>query len=231
VTIPRRPGLSIATAFAVLAIAIGLLASAFGPSASAQDGSATPGASPEASPSATPAFTFAIDATQSTAGYQVEEELQSVGTNTVVGTTQAILGNILFNEAMMPLAGTRVDVDLRTLATDEPRRDNYLYDNVLETGEFPLATFIVTSTSGLNGGLVDGQEVTFQLIGDLTIHGVTNEATWDVTATLSGDSLTGTATTTFTLDQYDMEKPIVGPVVSIDDTITLNLDVVAIKSA
>jgi polyisoprenoid-binding protein YceI len=168
VTITRRLRVSVTSALAVLAIAIGLLASSFGSAVSAQD--ATPGASPAASPAATPAFTFAIDATQSTAGYTVQEELNTIGTNTVVGTTQAILGNILFDEAMNPIAGTRVDVDLRTLVTDEPRRDNYLYDNVLETGEFPLATFIVTGISGLDGGLVDGQEVTFQLIGDRFRH-------------------------------------------------------------
>src|SRR3712207_8409756 len=45
------------------------------------------------------------------------------------------------------------------------------------------------------------EEVTFTLIGDLTIHGVTKPVSWDVTAKLDGDTLTGSAATTFNIDR------------------------------
>jgi polyisoprenoid-binding protein YceI len=217
------------SAFAILAITIGLFASTLPGNATAQEQDvSTPDASPSASPSAADvAFTFAVDAAQSTARYRAMEELSGIGANEAVGETQAIIGTLLFDNSYVPLAGSRIDVDLRTLVSDESRRDNFLYDNVLETGEFPLATFIVTGVAGLDAGLPDGEEVTFQLVGDLTLHGVTNPATWEVTAKRDGDSVTGSANTSFVLDDYEMEKPIVGPVVSIDDEIKLEIDVVA----
>jgi polyisoprenoid-binding protein YceI len=233
VTSARRLTAVLTSAFAILAIAIGIFASTIPGSAVAQEkeqeqDASTPDASPSASPSAADvAFTFAVDAEQSTVRYRAMEELSGIGANEAVGETQAIIGTLLFDNSYVPLAGSRIDVDLRTLVSDETRRDNFLYDNVLETGEFPLATFIVTGVDGLDAGLPDGEEVTFQLIGDLTLHGVTNPATWEVTAKRDGDSVTGTANTDFVLEDYEMEKPIVGPVVSIDDDIKLEIDVVA----
>ena len=39
----------------------------------------------------------------------------------------------------------------------------------------------------------DGEEVTFQLVGDLTVRDVTVPMTFDVTATLDGNTITGVA--------------------------------------
>jgi polyisoprenoid-binding protein YceI len=222
----RRFLSAIASLFALLAMIGGMFFALSPAHAVAQDDS-TPDASPQASPAAEVAYTFNLDAEQSTARYRAQEELSGIGANEAVGETQAIIGTLLFDANYQPVAGSRIDVDLRTLKSDETRRDNFLYDNVLETGEFPLATFVVTGVEGLEGGLPDGQEVSFSLVGDLTLHGVTNAATWDVTVTRNGESLTGSASTTFVLEDYDMEKPIIGPVVSIDDEIVLEIDVTA----
>ena len=225
----KRIGVVSTSVLAMLALAYGLFVSAIVSDAAAQD--STPDASPSASPDAVAAYTLTLDASQSYARYVAQEELTGQGDNEVIGETQAIQGTLLFDDTWLPIAGSRIDVDMRTLVSDEARRDNYLYDNVLETGEFPLATFIVTGLEGLDSGLVDGQETTFTLVGDLTLHGVTNEAKWEVTATLNGDTVTGSASTSFVLTDYDMEKPIVGPVISIDDVIVLQMDVVAVPAA
>ena len=68
---------------------------------------------------------------------------------------------------------------------------------------------------------------TVQAVGDLTLHGVSRSVIWEAEFTRDGEALTGTATTTFVLEDYDMEKPIVGPVVSIGDEILLNVEIVA----
>ncbi len=163
----------------------------------------------------------------STASYVAQEELASVGANEVVGTTNAIIGSILFDEEGMPLECSNFAVDMRTLVTDESRRDNYLRSNTLESDEFPFATFVVASVEGLDGPLAEGEATTVQLLGDLTLHGVTQAVTWEAEFTRDGDALTGTATTTFVIEDYDMEKPIVGPVVSIGDEIVLNVEITA----
>ena len=208
----------------------------------AQDPTPTPGVigSPVATDSCdltNPAFvpegaaaTYVIDSSQSQVAYHAEEELAQIGAQTATGTTNAFIGQIVLDANGMPMACSRFDADLRTLTSDESRRDNFLYSNVLETQTYPLATFILTSVEGMNGALVDGQEIPVRLIGNLTIHGVTNQVAWDGTVTLNGDTITGHATTNFTLDQYNMQKPIVGPVISIDDTIQLEVNIVAAKA-
>ena len=176
------------------------------------------------------AATYVINSSQSSASYHAEEELAQIGTQTATGTTNAFIGQIALDSNGLPMECSRFDVDLRTLTSDESRRDNFLYSNVLETGTYPLATFILTSVEGMNGALTDGQEIPVTLIGNLTIHGVTNQVSWDATVKLDGDTITGHATTNFNLDQYNMQKPIVGPVISIADTIQLEVGIVAAKA-
>ncbi len=170
---------------------------------------------------------YTVDGEQSTASYTVMEELASIGANEVVGTTNAIIGSVLFDEDGTPLACSNFAVDMRTMETDESRRDNFLRDNTLESDTFPYATFVVASVDGIDGPIVEGEVTTIQLTGDLTIHGVTKTVTWDAEVTREADTLTGTASYTFLIEDFDMEKPIVGPVVGIDDEVTLSIDIVA----
>jgi polyisoprenoid-binding protein YceI len=142
-----------------------------------------------------------------------------------------LIGRVLFDAAGLPLACSRFDVDLRTLASDEPRRDNYLYGNTLETEQYLLATFVLTGVEDLDGPLADGEETTFTLVGELTMHCVTNLVTWDVTATLDGDTLSGSAVTRFNMPEYNIEEPVVGPVLSVNETIQLEVDITATRAS
>lgn len=173
---------------------------------------------------------YAIVSEESTARYRAQEELASVGANEAVGQTNAMIGTILLDENGTPLICSRFDVDLRTLQSDEARRDNYLYNNTLQTETYPLATFVVASIEGLDGPLTDGETVTLRLLGDLTLHGVTRPATWDAEVTLDGDTLTGTASTTFRMEDFNIEEPVVGPVASVDQEIRLEVEISAQKN-
>ena len=186
---------------------------------------------PGAVPAEEAAATYAISSEESEARYVVMEELADVGANEVVGTTNAIIGHILFDESGAPLPCSRFDVDLRTLETDQARRDNYLRGNTLQTDSYPLATFVVREIEGLEGALPEDEEVAITLVGDLTFHGVTRLAAWEASVTRAGDVLTGIATTSFTFPDFEMEKPIIGPVVGIDDVVTLEVDLVAAPAA
>lgn len=177
------------------------------------------------------ATVYAITSEESMARYRVMEELASVGANEVIGETNAIIGHILFDADGAPLPCSRFDVDLRTLETDQARRDNYLRGNTLQTDTYPLATFVLRQVEGLDGALPVGEEVTITLIGDLTFHGVTKLTAWEATVTSDGEAMTGTARTTFTFPDFEMEKPIVGPVVGISDEVTLEVDLVAAPAA
>jgi polyisoprenoid-binding protein YceI len=65
---------------------------------------------------------------------------------------------------------------------------------------------------------------TFQLIGDMTLHGVTSEATWDVAATFAADTVTAKATTKFNFAKFKITVPKVFGLLSVDDDIRLELD-------
>jgi polyisoprenoid-binding protein YceI len=177
------------------------------------------------------ASTYTIASEQSAARYRAQEELANVGANEAVGETNAIIGQILLAEDGTPLPCSRFDVDLRTLTSDEARRDNFLYNNTLETGSYPLATFILTSVEGLDGPLVDGQETALTLVGNLSVHGQTKLIAWDATVSLDGDTLSGSAKTTFDMADFDIKEPVVGPVMSVDETIQLEVDLSATRAA
>jgi polyisoprenoid-binding protein YceI len=195
------------------------------------DENVTAGESPDATPipadSPSTVYTLTGD---SRARYIAEEELASQGANTAIGETSTLAGNLYFDADGNAMACSRVDVDLRTLVSDESRRDNFLRGNTLQSDTFPIATFVVTSVEGLDGALIDGQETTFYLVGNLTMHGVTRQVRWEVNATLSGDQIAGKANTEFDMADFDIQEPVVGPVLSVDSTIKLEIDVVASKA-
>ncbi len=182
-------------------------------------------------PATSPSSVYALVSEESAARYVAQEELANQGAATAIGETRSIVGNIYFDADGNPLACSRWDVDMRTLVSDESRRDNYLRGDTLETDTYPVATFVLTSVEGLDGALVDGEETTFYLVGNLTFHGVTNQVIWEVTATLDGDNLTGAANTSFNMEDYNITPPTVGPVLSIDETVVLEIDLVATKAS
>jgi hypothetical protein len=64
----------------------------------------------------------------------------------------------------------------------------------------------------------------FELVGDLTVRGVTRPTVWRVTAQLDDGRVSGTASTRFVFDDFQMEKPRVRSVLSVADTIALEYD-------
>lgn len=173
---------------------------------------------------------FVVDASQSEARYIAEEELAGVGANTAIGKTNTIDGAFLFDAEGNPIPCSTVYVDVRTFESDSSRRDNFLRGNTLQSDQYPLAEFVVTSVEGFTMP-ADGEETTFTLVGNFTLHGVTKTMAWSVTASKSGDTLKGTAKSQFDMADFNIEKPIVGSVLSIQDTIQLEIDLVATNSA
>ena len=81
-----------------------------------------------------------------------------------------------------------------------------------------------TAVKGLPSPLPSAGDVTFELTGDLTIHGVTKPTTWQATGTIAGRDLTGTATTRTTFETFGMTPPRAAIVLSVEDNITLEID-------
>jgi polyisoprenoid-binding protein YceI len=167
---------------------------------------------------------YVIDSANSEARYVIEEELAGFGANTAIGATNAFIGQILLDSDGSPVACSRFDVDMRTLESDESRRDNFIRGSTLQSDTYPVATFILRAVEGLDGALTS-EEQTFTLIGDLVFRGQTQLVAWETTASVDGETLTGSAFTEFALADYNIEKPIVGSVVSIADDLRLEVDI------
>ena len=182
------------------------------------------GALPEGMAAAT---VYTIVPEESAARYRVQEELAQVGKTEAVGETQAIIGQFGFGEDGLPLPCSRFDVDLRTLQSDQTRRDNFLYQNTLEAETYPLATFVLRDVEGMDAPLAEGEETTVRLIGDLTLRDVTKLVAWEANVSLVEGALTGTAATVFEMPDFEIEPPSVPVVLSLDETIRLEVDLTA----
>ena len=68
-------------------------------------------------------------------------------------------------------------------------------------------TFVSVSTRGLPASYSDGQTVHFQLTGNLTMHDKTNREVFDVQGKVVGNTITGTATSTIYMTDFDMQPP------------------------
>jgi polyisoprenoid-binding protein YceI len=162
----------------------------------------------------------------SKAEYRVREQLARFNfPNDAVGTTESITGAIVVRPDGSFAPDSKLTVDLRTLKTDEPKRDGYVRANTLETDRYPLAEFVPRRQKGLSVPLPSSGSANFQLIGDMTLHGVTAEQTWDVAASFAGSLVTGKASARFNFAKYKITIPRIFGLISVDDDIRLELAV------
>jgi polyisoprenoid-binding protein YceI len=125
---------------------------------------------------------------------------------------------------------SKITFDLSTLTSDQRQRDDFVKGSVLQTRQFPMATFVPTKATGLSLPIASNAELKFQLSGKITIRGVTKDVTFDVVAKRSGGQLTATATAnpTWKFSDFGMQPPTVpGRVLSVVDEIRLVVDIVA----
>lgn len=160
--------------------------------------------------------------------YRIREQLAGLNfPNDAVGVTRAIEGGITVDGQGRVVAGdSRFTVDLRTLTSDQPRRDNYVRRNTLETERYPTAVFVPLEVRGLAVPLPRSGSATFELTGDFTVRTVTRRTTWQATATFNGAEAEVRARTAFTFADLGLAIPRVASVLSVDDDIRLELDLV-----
>jgi len=179
------------------------------------------------------AVTLVVDPAASTASYHAHEQL--VGRtlpSEAVGTTAGVSGSLAFAaDGTIVADQSKISVDLSKLQSDESRRDNFIKGNTLQTSRYPMATFVPTAVQGLPSPLPTSGQVTFQLLGDLTVHGVTKPVTWQVTAQFGDSTVTGDATSAINITEFGMSPPKAGPVLSIEDGLTLELAFTAARQS
>jgi len=176
--------------------------------------------------SATPArLRFVVAPTGNEARYRVREQLVGVDLpNDAIGVTNAVAGTLIVDATGNVVRdSSRITVTITGLKSDKDRRDNFVRRRTMETEKFPTVELVPTAVRGLSARPTAGP-TTFELIGDLTVHGVTRPTTWKVSARPEGDDLVGSATTAFTFKDFSLDQPRVPVVLSVADTIKLEYD-------
>ncbi len=167
-------------------------------------------------------------ATGSFVGFRIEEELRGIGSTTAVGRTGDVTGTMVIEGSTVTEAS--FDIDMTTITTNSSIRDDNVQD-ALETGEFPSASFVTTQPMELDEGAEFGEAVTSTAVGDLTVHGITNQISFAMEAQLVDGVVIAVGTTEITFSDYDVEVPNGGPVISVDDFGILELQFLLAQTA
>lgn len=149
------------------------------------------------------------------AGYRIDEELAQIGANTAVGRTPDVTGEITIEGDQ--LAAADFEVDMTTLMSDEDLRDNALTTRGLETNTYPAASFSLTEPVMLPADATSGEQFAVMAVGDLTLHGVTNQVTVELDAQLDDDAIAVVGSAPVVLADYDIDGPSAPVVVSVAD--------------
>ena len=149
------------------------------------------------------------------AGYRVGELLSGQRVD-AVGRTTEVTGSV-------QLADTRVTageitVDIRTVTSDQSRRDDYFTESIMETSRYPNAAFTLTRPVDLGAEFASGARVTVDATGMLTVKDVTREVTFPLTALRGGDTIDVSGSVPVTFTDFGIEPPNFGNVVKVDPT-------------
>jgi polyisoprenoid-binding protein YceI len=177
--------------------------------------------------------TFTIVPAQTEASYAVQEQfLNRDLPNQAIGKTNAVTGAFQFTTDGTPTGQvTNITVDLRTLTSDESKRDQRIHSQWLESDTYPFATFVSTGVTGVPDSYSEGQKISFKLTGNMTIHDVTKPVTFDVTGTLAGDTVAGTATTQILMQDFGFDPPSVAGILTVKDGVTVTVNFTATEAA
>lgn len=161
-------------------------------------------------------------ASGSYAGYRVDEVLQGEDV-TVTARTEEVTGTATVADGQLTAADLTVDV--ASISSDSSQRDRYFAGTAIDTDTHPDATFTLTSPVALtqDGALSSTVEAT----GDLTIAGVTQSVTFEITVQAQGEQVAVAGSIPITFADYGVTAPSLG-FVSVEDhgevEFLLNLD-------
>lgn len=179
---------------------------------------------------------FTIIPGESSARFELEEDLRSALTGwglgariTVVGETDQVTGEFALDVTDLQASQVgEIRINARTLETGEFYRNRAIRNQILNTDLYEYITFQPTDIEGLPDSATVGDSVTFTLTGDLTIRDVTRQETFAVTATLvSPTEIVGSASTVIEREAYALTIPNVANVTYVEEAVELYIDFTA----
>ncbi|MDE0430578.1 MAG: YceI family protein [Caldilineaceae bacterium] len=172
--------------------------------------------------------TFVIAPEESEARFIIDEELFGQP-KTVVGTTSALSGELTVvaaNPSASQIGVIQIDAD--TFITDHDRRNGAIRRFILQSNRHRYITFNATALTGLPAEVAVGEEVQFEISGDLTVREITKPVLFDVTLqVLSETEIQGTASTVVALETFELTIPQVPSVANVGEEFIVEFDFVA----
>jgi polyisoprenoid-binding protein YceI len=172
-------------------------------------------------------FQLAPGATE--ARFIIDETLLG-SAKTVVGATHDVAGEMLVdlnNPANSTLGIIRIN--LRTLETDNEIRNRAIRSQIFQADleEFEFAEFAPSELVGLPDNLAVGEAIAFEIVGKLTVHGVSQPVTFDATMTrVSESQFEGSATSVVRYRDFGISIPEAPGVANISDEVQLEIEFV-----
>ena len=186
--------------------------------AATQPAATEPSAAEPAAPAA-PVATDGFDGdwtptTASEFGYRVDEVIAGVNV-TAVGRSNEI-------EGLLTVDGTQVtvvdiEVLIENITSDDARRDGQFTGRIMNAAEFPTATFSLTEPIELGEVPAPGDQITAAATGELTLRGVTNPVTFEVTAEATDDRFGVLGSIPVVFEDYGIDNPSFGAIETEDD--------------
>ncbi len=155
-----------------------------------------------------------VPTTASEFGYRVEEVLAGVNT-TAVGRSNEI-------EGLLTIDGTQatvvdIVVQIENITSDDSRRDGQFTGRIMNAAEFPTAEFRITEPIEF-GEIPEGDEqITAAAVGELTLRGVTNPVSFDVTAQTANGNIGVLGSIPVLFSDYGIDNPSFGVVATEDN--------------
>lgn len=171
--------------------------------------------------------TWQLDPAHSNAQFSVRH----LGISNVQGEFTKLTGTVQLDDQDISKSTVNATIDVNSLDTRVQNRDNDLKsDHFFDVGKFPTITFQSTK-------IVSTGEGTAKMTGNLTLHGVTKEVTFDVTGPTKVIQVMGTrrgASATTKINRQDfgmvfMSNAMPGGDQMIGDTVTITLDIELVK--
>ena len=150
--------------------------------------------------------------------------------NTVIGVNNQVQGQITldFSDPAASQIGA-IEIGADAFVTDSNLRNRAINQFILQSGTYPLITFVPASISGLPGAAAEGQPVQLEISGDLTIRDITQPVTFTAEVVLAAENrLEGSATATIQRADFELAIPQVPRVAGVDEAVVLELDFVAV---
>ena len=150
---------------------------------------------------------------ESIVGYRVKETI--VGQKTEgVGRTSEITGLLTIVDEQVTAA--EFTVDMTTLVSDSTRRDRQVNTRILDTVNFPTATFTLKEPITLTPEALAGSDLSVDTTGTFTLRGVTKDIDLTLIARLVDDVIEVNGSIQIVFTDWSIPDPSISSIIVVD---------------